>query len=73
MLSTQWPAKGLDIAGLRLPKSTSVQLLGSNKKAGFVNKSTGVSLVPPVVSPADFSGKYACVFKIVGGAKAIEK
>ena len=72
VLSTQWPAKGLDIAGLRLPKSTSVQLLGTNKKVGFVNKSTGVSLVPPAVSPADFSGKYAYVFKVVGGAKAIE-
>ncbi|HZH36955.1 MAG TPA: alpha-L-fucosidase [Flavisolibacter sp.] len=69
VLTTVWPSNGLTINGFTIPKGTQVSLLGAGKKATYVNTGSGVRIMPPALSPADFSGKYAYVFKIPGGAK----
>jgi len=72
VLSTQWPSRGITIAGMNFAKGTTIQLLGSNGRASLINKGVDVTIMPPVVSPGDFSGKYAYVFKITGGAKGVK-
>jgi alpha-L-fucosidase len=72
VLTTQWPAKGITIEGLSFLKGTNIQLLGSKRRAVYLNKGNSVRIMPPVVSPSDFSGRYAYVFKIIGGAKGIK-
>jgi hypothetical protein len=62
----------LTIEGLTLPKGTQVTLLGSTRKAALVNSGKAVRIVPPSVSPADFNGSYAYVFKIAGGARSLK-
>ena len=72
VLTTQWPTGGILVDGLLFPKNTRVELLGSKKDVTLLNKSNAVLIKTPVVSPADFTGKYAFVFKVYGGAKAIK-
>lgn len=72
VLTTQWPTQDILIEGLLFPKNTRVELLGSKKNVTLMNKSNAVLIKTPVVSTADFAGKYAYVFKVHGGAKAIK-
>lgn len=72
ILTTKWPQTGITIEGVNFPKGTQVRLLGSNRKASFINKGKDVQVLPPAVSPAQFSGKYAYAFKVVGGAKMLK-
>lgn len=71
VLTTQWPVRPLVIRGLKYTNDTNIELLGYSPKIDAKNTRKGLAIVPPVVSPANFSGVYAYVFKIKGGAKKI--
>ena len=73
IITTQWPVNGLLVRGIAFSAGTNVTLLGSSKKAKLVNTSNGARIIPPTISPLDFTGKYAYVFKVTGGARQLKK
>ena len=66
VIVTKWQNEPIKINGVI--KANTVTLLGFDGKVKHSASKNTLTIIPPVVSPADNPGRYAWVFKVAGGA-----
>lgn len=64
VICTKWPGKNVELKGIEATNKTNINLLGYTGKVKWKKSKKTIKIFPPNITPANFSCKYAWVFKI---------